>query len=251
MKEGEKRLQEGLEENNSWYTCDQHTAATMPSYQNANYRRWKFFQKWLQKQQKKDQPLSILDAGCGDGVNLQVLTASKDANVWACDYNPLRIERLKERYPMVNGLVEDLLKDPGPHSPKYDFILCSQVIEHIDDDLRMLKNLKSRLSPNGVLMLGTPNEGCLLAQLRNRFFEREISKTTDHVHFYTERKLYSLFQKIDFEVVDTMRQRFFFPHQKIFSFFASRNWGNRFMNRLGHLIPSQAAEYYFVLQAKK
>src|SRR5260370_24384525 len=93
--------------------------------------------------------LRVLDAGCGGQPFRFVFEAKRNTYV-SCDASdPLGI---------VNHLVEldsDLpqsLLDAGP----FDFILCSEVLEHVLDWERAFRNLADLLAPNGRLLITTP-----------------------------------------------------------------------------------------------
>ena len=58
-----------------------------------------------------------------------------------------------------------------PFEDRFEVIILNHVLEHIDDDVFVLENLKRLLRPGGRLVVGVPNEGCLLATLRNYVLE--------------------------------------------------------------------------------
>ena len=45
------------------------------------------------------------------------------------------------------------------------------------------------------MILNVPNEGCLMAKIRNYIFQREILKITDHVHFFNKQSFFEGFEK--------------------------------------------------------
>jgi len=239
-----------IQQNNLWYTGGQLETIDLDSMSRGIRRRWEFFTQTITDQQSRapDRPLKVLDAGCGDGVNLKMLSGLSNVTLTAVDYNPLRVERAQQAFPQAHVLQGDLTN--LQLDERFDVVLCSQVIEHIEDDDGLLRNLASVLMPDGVLILGTPNEGCLMARLRNHVLERSILHNTDHVHFYTERSLRKTIERSGLEVAERMLENFFFPRQAVNNFFASRAWGFRTMQRLHRLIPSQAAGYYFVLRRR-
>lgn len=80
------------------------------------------------------------------------------------DFNPLRLKRVKERFPEVEVREFDLLKDN--FGKKFDIVIFNHVLEHIKDDELALQKLYD-LVAGGIVILGVPNEGCLIAKLRN------------------------------------------------------------------------------------
>jgi len=230
---------------NPWYTSEQ-LAASQGHQRRTVERRFRFIVQNIEGYFKlnSQKPVRLLDAGCGDGVQLQMLTQIQEMEVWGVDNNPLRASRAKRNFPITHIVCGDLLQLPFlPAS--FDIILCSQVVEHIPQDELLLKKLANLLKPNGLLILGTPNEGCLMARLRNRVLERNILKTTDHIHFYTESVIRQKVEEAGFEIQTMMRENWFFPLQRMNHYFGTRDWGFQLMAWLNHLIPSQTAGYYF------
>jgi 2-polyprenyl-3-methyl-5-hydroxy-6-metoxy-1,4-benzoquinol methylase len=189
-------------------------------------------------------PLRILDAGCGDGVHFQGLTEIPELEIWGIDYNPIRIARDRQKFVSINILCGDLLHTPFKPNV-FDIVLCSQVIEHIFQDRFLLEELAKVLKPEGLLILGTPNEGCLMAYIRNHFFERNIMKNTDHLRFYRETVIRRKIEAAGFTILEVMRENWFFPHQRINYHLTNRPWGFRLMAWLSKIFSSQAAGYYF------
>lgn len=190
--------------------------------------------------------MKILDAGCGDGVNLKVLTKIPHAEIYGIDYNPLRVERVRKTFPQARIIQADLTK--LDMTDGFDVILCSQVLEHIKEDEKVLRGLWNILGDDGILILGVPNEGCFLAQLRNNVIQSSIRKTTDHINFYREEVIRRKIKNEGFYVKDVMYENFFFPHSLISLFFASSTVGFKIMNFFGSILKSQVGGYYFLLE---
>lgn len=241
----QKTQEEELRNENPWYIGDQIESAHKNSKPTIQ-RRYSFIDKNIEIYMKshKKRPLQVLDAGCGDGVQLQELTENPELQVWGIDYNPIRTTRARQRFLKVNIVLGDLLHSPFK-SNVFDLVLCSQVIEHIPQDVLLLEELANVLKPGGILILGTPNEGCLMARLRNYIFERDILKNTDHLHFYREPVIRRKIEAAGFTIQEVMRENCFFPHQWINYYLTKWNLGFRIMTWLNKGIPSQTAEYYF------
>jgi 2-polyprenyl-3-methyl-5-hydroxy-6-metoxy-1,4-benzoquinol methylase len=243
------KVEAEIHKENPWYVNDQLTNLSNPYQIRTIRQRWGFINKCIESMHilRPDRKLKILDAGCGDGINLTILSKIPNASVTAYDYNPLRIERTREKFPDVRAVEQDLTNIQRGEDI-FHIILCSQVLEHIPKDIVVLRELKKILSEDGVLIIGVPNEGCFLAKLRNRVLEPHISRTTDHVHFYTEKEILRKFATAGFRVTDKLYQGFFFPKQSMSNFFAIKEWGFNFMNILRKIFPTQVGGYYFVLK---
>ena len=246
-----------IEEGNCWYTDDQFAVQLgTPSSKFVVENRWRIFSeaidRWIQRNQtdRGKQTIHILDAGCGDGINLfglhQALKKhSWDIQLFGIDYNPLRVTRAQE-LDGVAGLLQGSLSCLPFSSETFDIILCNQVLEHIYDDLAALQEVNRILRQDGILILGVPNEGCLLGRLRNQVFQPSILKTTDHFNFYSEKSLTEILEKAGFDIQRIEREGFFNPHFKLHGFLLNKSWGRRLVCNLGKLIPSQAAGIFAI-----
>lgn len=226
-----------MKNNNYWNTC-LHKEQLKNKY--IIQKRWMFIEQIINK--LPSNSLSILDAGCGDGNNLYILNKYKKANIYGTDYNPLRISRAKRNHPLINFFNIDL-NDLKTYN-KFDVVILSQVLEHINNDDLVLKNLYNSLKSNGILIIGVPNEGCFLAQCRNKLFQFYIQRTTDHVNFYTEDVIRNKIENVGFEIKDVMYEGFFFPHTLLTQLFYSFNIGIKIIEMLSHYFKSQTGGYY-------
>jgi len=101
---------------------------------------------------------SIIDLGCGDGRILYelnrkgMLTNAK--RIVGVDVSKERIERLKVFCPFAEGLVGDVCDLKIPDG-SFDVAISSQVIEHVRDDAKMLREIRRILKPKGCLYIST------------------------------------------------------------------------------------------------
>src|SRR5204863_6227999 len=107
--------------------------------------------------------VSTLDAGSGNGA-FAMYAARRGNKVTALSYSSdeqVRAER-RARTIGLNGIrfeVRDLRElDRFSHElGQYDQIFCLEVIEHILDDRKLLRDLASLMRPGGRLLLTTPS----------------------------------------------------------------------------------------------
>lgn len=218
---------------------------------------WKIFLKnWLaaNKIQLENSFLHTLDAGCGDGINVMGLQqimhewASSFA-IHAVDYNRLRLKRVRDRFPNVAICLADLLHIPY-QTDRFHVILCNHVLEHIPLDVKALLELRRVLHPQGLLIIGVPNEGCLLAQVRNKIFQPAILRTTDHVHFYTWGKLEYCLKQAGLKLVDKKFEWFFTPHTKLHQILMKSCYGRSLLLMLKKFLPQQSGEIIMCCRKK-
>jgi len=86
----------------------------------------------------------ILDVGCGDGV-LSNLISKEVKLVTAIDIDAYHVNQNIKKFSNIknlNFINDDVFKFISVDKNKYDFILCSHIIEHMDSPTDFLKNIK-------------------------------------------------------------------------------------------------------------
>ena len=235
-------------QNNPWYTASQFQAHfSHPSYRAVVERRLGIFEtafaSYLEQHQAA-RTVRMLDAGCGDGINLVGVRQIIGRRGWdirqiGIDYNTLRAQRAKSEN--VGAVAAGSICELPISSEQIDVVLCSQVLEHIPDDGGALLEINRVLQPNGILILAIPNEGCLFARIRNRVLQPSIHRKTDHVNFYTSRRARILAESAGFDVLNVHREGLFLPNMRIHNALGSRKLGRAATNAIAGVIPSQSA----------
>jgi 2-polyprenyl-3-methyl-5-hydroxy-6-metoxy-1,4-benzoquinol methylase len=99
---------------------------------------------------------TLLDVGCGDGELLTLLRSQFPAGVsfYGVDLSQATIERNRTRYPFATFDVLDVQRESLDRT--FGAILCTEVIEHLDDPGRAIANLARMLSAGGQLIVTCP-----------------------------------------------------------------------------------------------
>ena len=234
-----------------WYTDDQfRTQLRTPGRRRMIENRWRRFERMIHTWLGSVHPLQmgrrlqVLDAGCGDGINLVGLARIAEANGWSADlvgvdYNPLRTGRAGQRGPGAH-IVEASLHQLPWRGGVFDVVLCNHVLEHVPDLDAVLSELHRVLGVRGLFIAGVPNEGCLMGRLRNRVLQRSIGRTTDHVHFFTAATFAAVIARAGFINVRVERETFFFPCSYANVVCSEFRTGHALMDLLRRCFPSQA-----------
>lgn len=103
------------------------------------------------------RPATILDVGCGAGTYLTYPIAKRfpSVHVVGVDSDEVSIAFARQSYPLPN--LEFQMLDLLNSEARFDLIVASEVIEHVEDPQEFLSSLKSRLNPGGSLILTLPN----------------------------------------------------------------------------------------------
>ncbi len=100
----------------------------------------------------------VLDYGCGSGYGSKIL-AETAAHVTAADLSEEAIHYARQHHSRPNLDFFSLSEFSGSG---YDVIVSFQVIEHVPDVAAYLQTLHSLLSPDGILLISTPNRNTRL-----------------------------------------------------------------------------------------
>jgi SAM-dependent methyltransferase len=131
-----------------------------PAYFELEGRHWWFLGRRRlflalleQRVPHQARPARILDFGCGTGAWLGDL--ERFGTVSAVDADPSAVAFCHER-----GRAEVTLVPPGAALPfpdgAFDVVTALDVIEHIDDDVSALAELRRVLRPGGLLLVAVP-----------------------------------------------------------------------------------------------
>ncbi len=133
------------------------------------------------------KPGSLLDIGCGDGGFL--LAARKGGwRVLGTELNPFPARH--------RGI--DVVKDIGeiPEGSLFDCITFWHSLEHLRDPLKILKSVRRRLAPKGVLLVAVPNFDGIQARLfGRRWFHLDVPR---HLYHYNKTSLSGLLHATGF-----------------------------------------------------
>lgn len=156
---------------------------------------------------------TALEIGPGSGLYLPLLSKCFDKIV-ATDvedsflHNASLFSNEYERVCCIRDDITETTLPPG----SFDLILCSEVIEHIEDAEAALRNMRMILKNDGVLILSTPHKYCPLeicskiAYLPGiinlvRAVYREPILDAGHINLMTGRSLQLLLKKTGFTIL--------------------------------------------------
>ena len=97
--------------------------------------------------------LKILEAGCGTGGNLQMLSSMGELSAFEPDDDARRLAAGKADCTIAHGTLPDGIPFNGE---KFDLIVAFDVIEHVEQDRESLNALRASLAPGGKLIMTVP-----------------------------------------------------------------------------------------------
>jgi len=163
---------------------------------------------------------TVLDVGCNRGSieflfhDLQPAKANR-TQVRGIDASSEAIRHARElKLPMCDFQVNDGPTLPYP-SATFDLVVMVEVIEHVLDKERLLREVSRVLTPSGKLYLTTPNPECWPLQMERAVWAglRTLFRRPDPAKdvFITQRALDALLASAGFRAADAPA-RFAWPH---------------------------------------
>jgi 2-polyprenyl-3-methyl-5-hydroxy-6-metoxy-1,4-benzoquinol methylase len=166
---------------------------------------------------------TYLDLGCGDGSLLYVLDKKGyfiGKTVFAVDLSENRINLVKKINKDFVCFVADACNVSQIESNNIDFLVSEQVIEHVDDDEKMIIEIARILKKNGTAYIST-----VFKKRYAWYFYRCNGKWVldpTHVREYTEDdQLLNIFKKYGFDIIESKK----IPVKRFFSDFIFKRSG--------------------------
>ncbi len=149
----------------------------------------------------------LLDLGCGVGIFLK-LAQNDGWDVVGTDVSGFAVRYAKEKFGVeaLQGSLETLRLT----AESFDAVALWDTIEHMEDPLANLREVRRLLKPEGILLLDTPNEDALLraiARFLHRLslgtFKYPVSKIYHryHLYYYNRRTIGKLLEAAGFTIL--------------------------------------------------
>ena len=149
---------------------------------------------------------SCLDMGCGDGALLHALNNKgyfSGKSVHAVDLSSSRMKLVQQINEDIVCLQRDVCDTQAP-ADSIDFLMSTQVIEHVPSDADMVKEMRRILAPQGTAYVST-----VFKKWYGWYFYRCNGKwTLDPTHLREYRdddQLLSIFREHGFEILATRK----------------------------------------------
>jgi len=136
----------------------------------------------------------VLDAGCATGDF--VVEARNHFSMYGVDISQSAVDVARQRVPAPEAtrLQAARLEDLGIEWPQFDAVCLWDVIEHVWDPVRVIRQCLALLKPRGYLFLSTPDAGSLAAKAMRSHWAFMIPPY--HLGFFSRKSFSLLFSKI-------------------------------------------------------
>jgi glycosyltransferase involved in cell wall biosynthesis/ubiquinone/menaquinone biosynthesis C-methylase UbiE len=189
----------------------QRVRAALPTETDMGFRRRaETILEWVET----EKPVRILDNGSGYGFILRLLRDLTNAQITGLEYEGDRVRETQEALgddPRVSVVQGDSTALPFERE-YFDYIVCSEVLEHLDDDRLAAREMMRVLKPGGTAIITVPHANYPfnwdpINWMLQRLTGKHIGGRTpvsgiwyDHQRLYTREQLISLMEGAGFEV---------------------------------------------------
>lgn len=171
---------------------NQGVSSKLAYYRLAGAADRRSFDSLLRVVERSARPGSILDVGCNIGTFVSVAEA-RGWTATGVDLNNEAIEFGRRQSGLRLLSLEQFEADPDQ---RFDVIHTSDTVEHFTDPVGVMRYYASKLKPDGLLAVSTPNYDSRLCKI----FQL---KPTEHLFLFNERSLSYMLEKIGLSVVAT------------------------------------------------
>ena len=194
-----------------------------------------------------EREIKILDTACGDGVYQSLLDKQRRERVefHGVDISSKQLGKAKGL--LFKSLKQiDLDSQPLPFKDGFfDYVICSEILEHLFYPEKLLSKIKRVLKKNGVILITVPNLGALQVRL-GVFFSGfspmvNYSLNKPHIRFFSAKDMFNLVKDTGLGckrwygtgslLFAKWNAGFYLPMPRLFQMAANR-YGKRFANGL-------------------
>lgn len=150
----------------------------------------------------------VLELGCGDGDWIPHMI-KKFGHSYVVDASPRLISHVQSEYGKDVTTYTSLFEDfSPPDGKKYNTIIATHILEHVDEPVTVLRRCREWLAPEGIILIVVPNANSIHRQLAVRM---GIQKTiydfsprdheVGHQRVYDINKMRADISSAEFEIV--------------------------------------------------
>lgn len=164
---------------------------------------------------RKNMSGAVLDVGANQGLLHKMIDDGKMIGL------DIVVDKHSER--MVKGSAEDMPFGAG----SFDTIVAGEVIEHLNNPEKFMRECRRILRNNGIVIITTPNRNALVNRITHRFDNARTSDVDFHRHVFTEEELGRLASEyfvveelfhLPYDAVSSPEGARFYPLRKLLNF---------------------------------
>ncbi len=204
------------------------------SYPNSTIDAKRLVQGAYQLLKKRD-PLNLVDIGSGYGfysamaLSLGYSVVAVNPSVWENNV-----------YEQMNGFrpIQLMFENVDFGDKKFETVIMSQVLEHIQQPKMMLEKVRELLSEGGIIAIAVPNINSFRTKIIG-YRDNSCYWVPEHLNFFSYKGLRYLLEDVGFQIVDyTVVSRI--PYTAFSKKFNLSGWSSAISNKLtrvGQVLP--------------
>jgi glycosyltransferase involved in cell wall biosynthesis len=152
------------------------------------------YSRWLADLVRPQLGSQVLEIGAGTGsLTVQLIPR---AQYWACDGNPLFVRALRKlivtRPYLAAAVVDPADPSSFPAGHAFETVICHNVLEHVDDDVGVLRGIGNSVGESGRIVVLLPNAPGLFGA---------IDRSLGHRRRYTRAQIRALAENAGLQCV--------------------------------------------------
>lgn len=249
----------------------------LPKYtREADVKRLNFILETINSSPRK-KDMKVLDIGCGNGI-ISINAGTLGVDVLGLDVSEKAIEVANKQNKFDNVRFQVLPAEGlSAIDEKFDVIICSEVLEHLQQPTSLLSELNKSLSEDGVIIVTVPNGWgprellvtrpmifirdnmrWLLKIVLNfkKFFGysgttiQSAADNLDHIQFFSKGALYQIADQTQYKIVKFKHSNFI---DDVFPFSLITRKSEKLQkidSKIADIVPSTFAGGFFSLWKK-
>ena len=170
----------------------------------------------------KKKKIKFLEIGCGEGFLLKAAYEQK-FSILGVDYQNEHVKKFNKSVFKFSQKIDPELFFSKKNNTKYDIIAANNVLEHVIDPEKFVKNLKSFLNKNGIIILSIPND---FKKFQNLLKKRKFIKNKywfcppQHLSYFNNENILFFFKALKLKIMEAVSD---FPIE-IFLYLSKKNY---------------------------
>lgn len=125
----------------------------------------------------------LLDLGCGDGRLAPMWQAVMGAEAYGLELSPQAVQTAQQMFPFLRYTQGDAV-NTGYDDSYFDIVVCQEVLEHIEEQNRLVNECNRIIKDGGYLVLTTPNKYYFDRRKGGNYSQQPIENIIDRDTLY-------------------------------------------------------------------
>lgn len=165
----------------------------------------------------KNESINVLDVGCGTGATLlYIKNLYKNANLYGIEIGKISSKIANAYANVINEDIEQVNLQLQYEENFFDYIILGDILEHLENPWKLLKNLKLYLKKDGYILASIPNimHISVIREIINGSFTYQEAGILDktHLRFFTLSEIYKLFDTANLQVEGAYHLQYYIPN---------------------------------------